>query len=102
MYNSVLIPQHLYGLRPLSQLKMAQKWEFPPDSPMSDFNDVRLAYLTKHQYFLRLKMFFDSLGLKGTLDKQSRDFLVRAKKDKEWVQNGLKYFIRSKKKKVED
>jgi hypothetical protein len=49
-------------------------------------------------------MFFDSLGLKGDLDKQSREFLVRTKKDgrgKDWAQNGLKYFIRDKNQKSE-
>jgi len=56
--------------------------EFPADSPMSDFLDVRLAHLTRQQYITRLKMFFNSLGLKGSLDEQSRKFLVRAKKDK--------------------
>jgi hypothetical protein len=47
-------------------------------------------------------MFFDSLGLKGELDKQSREFLTRVRKDKEWAQNGLKYFIRDKKKRAEN
>ena len=81
-----------------------QKEEFPADSPMSDFMDRRLALLTRQQYIIRLKMFFDSLGLKGDLDKQSREFLVRTKKDgggKEWAQNGLKYFIRDKNQKSE-
>jgi hypothetical protein len=39
--------------------------------------------------------------LKRSLDEQSREFLTRAKKDKEWVQNGLKHFIRDKERKVE-
>jgi len=81
--------------------KVLQRWKFPHDSPMSDFMDVRLAYLTRHQYLLRLTMFFNWLGLKGSLDKQSREFLVRARKDKEWAQKGLRDFIRSKKEKVE-
>jgi hypothetical protein len=80
---------------------MAQKWKFPSDSPMSDFLDVRLAYPTKYQYLLRLTMFFDWLGLKGSLDIQSRKFLVRARKNKEWAQKGLRDFIRFKKEKVE-
>jgi hypothetical protein len=80
---------------------MAQKEEFPADSPMSDFLDVRLAYLTRQQYIIRLKMFFDSLNLHGSLDKQSREFLERVKKDKEWAQNGLKYFIRDKRRRAE-
>jgi hypothetical protein len=48
-------------------------------------------------------MFFDSLGLHGSLDSQSREFLTRAKKDggKEWARNGLKYFIRDKKQRAE-
>jgi hypothetical protein len=82
--------------------QIQQKPEFPADSPMSDFLDVRLAYLTRRQYIIRLKMFFDSLGLRGSLDKQSREFLVRAKKNKEWAQNGLKYFIRDKKQRAEN
>lgn len=78
--------------------------DFAPDSPMADFTDVRLAYITRHQYIIRLKMFFDSLGLRGSLDKQSREFLAQARKDggREWTQNGLKYFIRDKKKRAED
>jgi hypothetical protein len=82
---------------------MAQKHEFPADSPMSDFQDFRLAHLTRQQYIIRLKMFFDSLGLSGSLDKQSRKFLGHVKKDggKEWAQNGLKYFIRDKKQRAE-
>ena len=79
--------------------KALQREEFPVDSPMSDFMDIRLAYLTRQQYIIRLKMFFDWLGLEGELDKQSREFLTRVRKDKEWAQNGLKYFIHDKKKK---
>jgi hypothetical protein len=85
-------------------LKMALELEtFPADSPMSDFLDVRLAYLTRKQYIIKLKMFFDSLGLKGSLDEQSREFLAKLKKDggKEWAQNGLKYFIRDKKRRAD-
>ena len=39
-----------------------------------------------------------------SLDKQSREFLTRAKNDggKEWAQNGLKYFIRDKKQRAEN
>ncbi len=80
---------------------MAQVEKFPADSPMSDFQDYRLTHLTRQQYIIRLKMFFDSLELKGNLDKQSREFLIRTKKDKEWAQNGLKYFIRNKKQRAE-
>jgi len=81
---------------------MAQIQEFPADSPMSDFLDVRLAKLTRQEYIYKLKMFFDSLGLKGSLDEQSREFLTRTKKDREWAQNGLKYFIRDKKRRAEN
>ncbi len=84
-----------------SPKSLRQQIKFPPDSPMADFIDWRLAPLTRQQYIIRLKMFFDSLGLGGDLDKQSREFLVRTKKDKEWAQNGLKYFIRDKKQMVE-
>jgi hypothetical protein len=75
--------------------------EFPADSPMADFVDVRLAYATRQEYIYKLRMFFDSLGLHGSLDKQSREFLARAK-DREWTQNGLKHFIRDKKQRAED
>jgi len=81
---------------------MAQIQEFPADSPISDFLDVRLAKLTRQEYIYKLKMFFDSLGLKGSLDEQSREFLTRTKKDREWAQNGLKYFIRDKKRRAEN
>jgi hypothetical protein len=78
--------------------------KFPADSPMSDFLDVRLSYVTRQQYIIKLKMFFNSLGLKGDIDKQSREFLLKVKKDegREWAQNGLKYFIRDKKQRVEN
>jgi len=69
---------------------------------MSDFLDVRLAKLTRQEYIYKLKMFFGSLGLKGSLDEQSREFLTRTKKDREWAQNGLKYFIRDKKRRAEN
>jgi hypothetical protein len=81
---------------------MAQKLQFPSDSPMSDFLDVRLCGPTRDQYIVGLKMFFDSLGLEGSIDNQSREFLTRARKDKEWAQNGLKYFIRDKKQRVDN
>ncbi|HXX98114.1 MAG TPA: hypothetical protein VEL11_13465, partial [Candidatus Bathyarchaeia archaeon] len=87
---------------------MAQKVKtlekFPADSPMSEFLDVRLSYLTRQQYIIKLKMFFNSLGLKGDIDKQSREFLTRAKGDggKEWAQNGLRDFIRDKKHRAEN
>ncbi len=84
------------------QLKRVKEEKFPTDSPMSDFLDVRLSPLTRQQYIVKLKLFFDSLKLKGTLDKQSREFLTRAKRDREWAQNGLKYFIRDKKQRVDN
>lgn len=52
--------------------------EFPPDSPMVDFLDTNLAQATQYHYIELLRRFFDSLGLNGTLDKQSREFLTRA------------------------
>jgi hypothetical protein len=73
------------------------KEEFPPDSPMVDFLDTNLAQATQYHYIQLLKRFFDSLGLNGTLDKQSREFLKRAKRDREWVQGGFKFFIRTQK-----
>jgi hypothetical protein len=76
--------------------------EYPPDSPITDFLDTNLAKLTKYQYIRRLKIFFDSLGLQGSLDKQSRKFLAQANKDRIWAQNGLKYFIRAMKKRAEE
>jgi hypothetical protein len=85
-----------------SQQSLRQQTKFPPDGPMADFIDWRLAPLTKQQYIIRLKMFFDYLGLKGSLDKQSTEFLVRARKDIEWAEKGLKYFIREKKSKVDE
>jgi len=39
---------------------------------MADFLDVRLAKITREQYISRLRAFFYSLGLEGSLDKQSR------------------------------
>ena len=87
-----------------SQQKKSLQNKFPADSPMADFMDVRLASPTKQEYISKLKMFFDSLKLHGSLDKQSREFLVQAKGNggKEWAQNGLKYFIRDKKQRVEN
>jgi hypothetical protein len=83
--------------------QQAQEQEqYAPDSPMADFLDVRLAKVTRQQYISRLKMFFDSLGLQGSLDRQSREFLAQVRKNREWAQNGLKYFIRDKKKMAEN
>src|ERR1700739_4736955 len=81
---------------------LRQQTKFPADSPMADFLDWRLAPLTKQQYVIRLHMFFDYLGLKGDLDKQSRKFLIRARRDVEWAEKGLKYFIREKKAMVDE
>jgi hypothetical protein len=93
-----------------------EKLEFAPDSPMSDFMDVTLASPTRQEYLSKLKLFFDSLGLCGSLDeqsrplglcglldKQSREFLVRARGDvgRQWLQDGLKYFIRAEKQRAE-
>ncbi|MGB8937602.1 MAG: hypothetical protein WCC17_21135, partial [Candidatus Nitrosopolaris sp.] len=86
----------------LRQHQRKQQEIFPADSPMADLQDINLSSHTRHQYLVNLKLFFDSLGLQGSLDKQSREFLTRAKTDKEWAQNGLKYFIRDKKRKAEE
>ena len=86
----------------LQQHQRKQQEIFPADSPMADLQDINLSSHTRHQYLVNLKLFFDSLGLQGSLDKQSREFLTRAKTDKEWAQNGLKYFIRDKKRKAEE
>lgn len=68
----------------------------------TDFLDINLAKLTKYQYIRRLETFFDSLKLQGSLDKQSREFLTRARRDRTWTQDGLKYFIRDMKKRAEE
>lgn len=73
------------------------KEEFPLDSPMIDFLDTDLSPATQYHYIQLLKRFFESLGLNGSLDTQSREFLKRAKNDREWAQNGLKFFIRTQK-----
>jgi hypothetical protein len=88
--------------RHLQQRQRKQQEMFPADSPMADLQDINLSSHTRHQYLVNLKLFFDSLGLQGSLDKQSREFLTRAKTDKEWAQNGLKYLIRDKKRKAEE
>jgi hypothetical protein len=79
-----------------------EEGEYAPDSPMADFLDTNLANDTKYQYTQRLKIFFDSLQLHGNLDKQSREFLAQARKDRVWAQEGLKYFIRAEKKRAEE
>jgi hypothetical protein len=81
---------------------MTRNFDFPSDSPMADFLDTNLTKLTKYQYIRRLKTFFDSLRLQGSLDKQSREFLARSRNDRTWIQDGLKYFIRAMKKRAED
>src|SRR5215831_6300384 len=71
------------------------------DSPMTDFMDIKLAKVTKQEYSRFLKIFFDFLQLHGNLDKQSREFLAQAKKNRVWAQDGLKLFIRAAKKRAE-
>ncbi|MGA9149485.1 MAG: hypothetical protein WBZ36_02820, partial [Candidatus Nitrosopolaris sp.] len=83
------------------KIQTTREEEFQADSPMSDFMDRKLAPQTRHQYIIKLKIFFKSLGLQGSLDQQSREFLTKARSDKEWAQNGLKYLIRDKKQKAE-
>jgi integrase len=63
-----------------------------PD-PMANFLYALKAPESKRQYPRRLKMFFDYLGLNGTVQEQARQFLMKAKTDLQWTQDMLMQFI---------
>jgi hypothetical protein len=68
-----------------------------PD-PLSAFVYARRAPETKRQYPRRLKVFFDFLGLEGSLEVQAVNFLNAAKNNKAWAEESLMKFIEHQKK----
>jgi hypothetical protein len=48
---------------------------------------------SRRQYPRRLKLFFDSVGLSGTLNKQAIEFLTRSKVDINTQQDNLLRFL---------
>ena len=62
-----------------------------PISPLDSFMYALKSFEARRQYPKRLKLFFDFLGLDGTLTEQSSDFLARLKKDTSEQQNFLQF-----------
>ena len=48
---------------------------------------------SKRQYSRRFKMFLDYLNLNGTIQEQTKQFLVKARIDPQWAQDSLIQFI---------
>ncbi|HET7147435.1 MAG TPA: hypothetical protein VFI73_02950 [Candidatus Nitrosopolaris sp.] len=75
--------------------------EVESDNAMSVFLYALRAPETRRQYPRRLKMFFDSLKLKGTsMEEQARDFLVKGKESPQWAELSLIRFMAFQKEKA--
>ena len=55
---------------------------------------------SKRQYPRRFKMFLDYLNLKGTIQEQAKQFLVKARANPQWAQDNLIQFIDYQNKRV--
>jgi integrase len=63
------------------------------DNPLLVFLYALRAPETRRQYPRRAKVFFDFLKLEEPLEKQARDFLLKAKQNPQWAPSSLMQFI---------
>jgi hypothetical protein len=68
--------------------------------PLSLFLYALKAAESKRQYPRRFKMFLDYLNLKGTIQEQAKQFLVKARANPQWAQDNLIQFIAYQNKRV--
>lgn len=71
------------------------------DDPLANFLYALRAPETKRQYPRRLKVFLDHLGLRGDLQDQAKQFLIKAKSNPQWAQSSFMHFISFQKQRVE-
>jgi hypothetical protein len=67
---------------------------------MSHFMYALKAPETKRQYPNRFKTFLDFLGLKGSLEDQAKEFLIKARANTQWAEIELMKFIMFQKERV--
>jgi hypothetical protein len=60
------------------------------EDPMLAFTYALRAYETKRQWPKRLKIFFDFLNLEGaaTVEQQAKQFIIKARQNSQWAQEG--------------
>gem|GEM_PF-6489856 len=68
-------------------------WEGRANSPLESFMYALKSSESRRQYPRRLKLFFDSVGLSGTLNEQAIEFLTRSKVDINTQQDNLLRFL---------
>ncbi|HEX5978730.1 MAG TPA: hypothetical protein VFY68_15720 [Nitrososphaeraceae archaeon] len=68
--------------------------------PLSIFLYALKAPESKRQYPRRFKMFLDYLNLKGTIQEQAKQFLMKARANPQWAQDNLIQFIAYQNKRV--
>src|SRR5690348_11201603 len=68
--------------------------------PMLEFMFALKAPDTKRQYPKRLKTFFDFLTLRGSIQEQAQEFLMKAREDIHWAEIMLIKFINFQKERV--
>jgi hypothetical protein len=61
--------------------------------PLAIFLYALKAPETKRQYPRRFKVFLDFLKLEGTFEEQAKQFLVKARRNPQWVQDNFMQFI---------
>jgi hypothetical protein len=62
-------------------------------SPVYPFVYALKSSEVRRQYPKRLKMLFDYLGLRGSLEEQATEFLENARKDAQWCQDSIIAFL---------
>jgi hypothetical protein len=76
-------------------------------NPMSVFSYALKSPETKRQYPRRFKVFLDFLDLKDYLEEQAKQFLLSARRNRQWAEDNLMQFInfqkeRSNKKEISE
>ncbi len=61
--------------------------------PLAMFVYALRAPETRRQYPKRLKIFFDYLELKGSIEEQAGEFVVKARKDNNWAFASMMHFM---------
>jgi hypothetical protein len=62
-------------------------------SPIYSFMYALKSTEARRQYPKRLKMFYDFLGLPGSLEEQATDFLEKAEQNAQWAQDSIIFFL---------
>jgi hypothetical protein len=92
------------SIQPLLQQHHQQQQQNSTSNPLNQFIYALRSSEAQKQYSIRLKMFFNFLGLHGTIEEQAQFFLDKAQNNNndgvQWTQDSIINFINHHKQRV--